>query len=195
MTLMDTDRRSLLKILGLGTVGAVTGVGTLALSSQPVSASFTLQSGDVTVEHPAGKLTKVYMDPTGSLTWSNFDTEVHAVRVTLDTKLGDGNWSTATAETVPVETPGFSGSESYDGAQGNNGLQLYTGNLIDRADDGETASITLAYEFSIDLLDIDGEPVTPTPQASFVESGQSVISVTNLEAGRGATINPGVGAE
>ncbi|NHN64934.1 hypothetical protein G9463_16730 [Haloarcula sp. JP-Z28] len=108
---LSIDRRSVLKLFGTtGVAAAGTGLGSIAFSGNSAAASVDIGATNPgSVTNDRGDLSKVTIDPTFRVEWSNLDTAVGKVFYVIEGRTRDnGNWSnwSPVFRSTPWLTPG-----------------------------------------------------------------------------------------
>ena len=164
--------------------------------------SFSAEGAATTT--PDGKVSRVFMTPTGGVSWENFDEDVAYLNVKIDSRVLDVNgnqiagWTTAFDQQYALGEQG--GLEGSFENQTLGEIGLYggeSGNAVDifnEADDGGSQARQVNLSITVDLLNGSKSLADPTDVAHLEDQVTFTIEVTNAAASSGAsgTIQGGV---
>ena len=186
-----------------GTAGILLGgaVGGAVLFSENVAASgFTLQASDVEAATGDGTISEVYLRPKLTVWWQNFNEEVDEIGVEIETRIdGETDWEAVLAETVALSgnERGADGEIEESLIEGNQRVTLYDGPNIgyfEASGDGEEEVTTVTLRGTVELRS-GNELADPESSARFDDETAFDVTVENLEAGAGGTLEADTGVE
>lgn len=166
------------------------------MSGGAAAADSTLQADTVKAAVDDGDISRLFINPTGEISWDNFDEEITGLQFVLESKInGDTAMEEQFNETLNLgENGGTSGSWQWDGGQE---LTLYEGeetNPIDVEEDGATETTVVTVAGTITLLNAAGEPCDPADVATINLTWELPVEITNEAASSNAdgSLNGGV---
>lgn len=193
------NRRTFLTA-GIG--GAATLVGVGLLGDRAAAASDTVfTAANPEVATSDGTISSVYIAPTGTVEWRNFDESVEQLRIRFDSKVKDGQFETVVDETfaLPEDSGarGQAGRFDYQDIAGR--ITLYSGadaNRFEQDEDGEEKSTPVSVRVRITLLNAAGEKADPAAKADLSATASFDVVVGNKSASATASgaANPGIEA-
>lgn len=182
------DRRKFL--IGTGSIGAAT-IGGLAMFGGSAAASSTSfeSGGDANVSTDDGSADEVYIQPSGEVSWENFDEPVESVEVELKCKTeNESQMKSVFNETFTPGSAASTGSWSYDNC---GTVTLYSdGNGIGQFSsdtDGATRETDVTVEAIVTLRDGSGNAAEPTDSSEIADSATFTVYVTNEGASTNAS--------
>lgn len=165
------------------------GSGIVSRNAAAVQSEFS--AGDVAVETHDGTVSEVYIEPTGGVTWGDFDVPVERIAVTVDwgvdddgsATLSDAETDGTVSTTLDVAAAGTSGDRSWDDL---GRITLYDGadgrTTFDALRDGNAKTTVVVLELTVELLDGEGNLADPAEQARFTLGDTFEATVTNRAA-------------
>lgn len=190
------SRRTVLKASAIGVlVAGGVGGGLIATTGDAAAASTNIETNGVSDANPDGDVTEVYIEPSGSIEWKNFDEDVDTLYLKVESRVKDkdGNviagWRTASERTFDLgNQAGLSGSLSTGGFDK---ITLYGDGAgdtapFDVADDGATVRRIVKLRITVELR--NGENLAdPGEKARMVEQAGFYADSTNQAATAGFT--------
>ena len=195
------NRRNFIKTAAVGGAAALVGAGLFGdrAAAAESDTEFTATNPEVTTAD--GTITSVYIAPTGTVEWQNFDESVEQMRIRFDSTIEDGQFETVVDETfVLPEDAGARGlAGSFDYQDVTDRITLYAGaeaNQFEQSDDGAKKSTPVSVRVRISLLNGAGEKVDPPEKADLSATATFEVVVENEGASATATgaANPGIEA-
>lgn len=169
-----------------GGAALVGGAGVTALSgaaAAKASANFNV-SGSSIATHD-GTVQRVYISPSGSIDWRNFDEKVGGVRVRFYAKVeGSTSWERVWDRTFDGlgDYGGYSGS--FDSASAGQ-VTLYSGDrantMFGEPEDGTSRTRTVHVKLQVDLLNGSGNLADPKEHATVSDNDAFSATSTNKE--------------
>ena len=194
------NRRTFVKTAGIGGAATLVGVGLFGDRAAAASdTSFTATNPEISTSD--GTISSVYIAPTGTVEWHNFDESVERLRISFDSKVDGGQFETVVDETLALpkgdDTRGQSGKFDYQDVTDR--ITLYSGakaNRFEQDADGEEKSTPVSVRVRITLLNNAGEKIDPAAKASLSATATFEVVVGNKGASATASgaANPGIEA-
>jgi len=192
------NRRRFITTAGIGGTSALLGIGLLG-DRAAAESEMNFTAANPAVATGDGTISSVYIAPTGTIEWQDFDESIENIRVRFASKIEDGSFETVVDETFPLpkgsDARGQAGSFEYDDATDR--ITLYSGsaaNRFEQDDDGAKKSTGVTVRVRIMLLNGTGEKADPAAKADLSATADFDIVVEN--EGATATVsgaaNPGI---
>ncbi|ESP87832.1 hypothetical protein [Candidatus Halobonum tyrrellensis] len=166
-------RRTAVKALGVGLVGAVGGVGALAGSAAAqVGATFT-KSNPKKVVNADGRVTRYDVAVTGTFSYESFDDPAREADITLEGSIGSG-WE-AVSETTVEGLTNTQGTYDFSLAP-TDVTEVFGDDAFSVDQDGGTGSSELQLRLTVEVTDAAGEEFSAEAENTMG------LAVRNLES-------------
>lgn len=189
-----TTRRSVLKATGaVGAAAAVGGASVLA-SEPAAAASANFTASKVTAQTDDGRISSVYFDPMGTVTWENFDESIEEIRAKIDVKIeGVTSWKNV-IDQVFAAGGGTDGEWTFSESYKNTLYSNEGASPFEQPTDGEWKEQNIIFRVTIFLRDAEGNVADPEEQAEFSTQATMPVAVKNrpADAGMSGTANGGI---
>ena len=193
------DRRTAIR--GTAGVLAVGALGGAALFGEEAAASgFTLQASDVEAATGDGTISEVYLRPELTVWWEHFNEEIDEIGVEIESKIdSETDWEVVLEDAVnlPGNERGTDGEVEVSLVEGNQRVTLYDGpdtEHFEAPTDGAEEVTTVVLRGTVELRS-GNQLADPESSAHFDDETAFDVTVGNLEAGAGGTLEADTGVE
>lgn len=193
-----STRRSLLKKSGAVGIGASVGLGGLITMTDGAAAaknSFDAKSAEVTTDD--GTVSRVFVVPSGSVKWQNFDEPVQYISITISSRVLNSSDKAITGWTQALDKQWDIGQHASTDGEFNNQqlgeIDLYGGDsgndvsLFAEADDGGSLQRKVQLKITVTLLNSSQTACDPSDTAVMEDTVIFSTTTTNAEASSSAS--------
>ena len=193
------DRRTAIRgtagVLAVGALG-----GAVLFGEEAAASGFTFQASDVEAATGDGTISVVYLRPELTVWWEQFNEEIDEIGVEIESRIdGETDWVGVLEETLNLSgnERGTDGEIEASLVEGNQRVTLYDGpdaGYFEASADGAEAVTTVTLRGIVELRS-GNQLADPESSAHFDDETAFEVTVENLEAGAGGTLEADTGVE